>query len=89
MNKIKDKTLFLEPAFDKAIVGHFQRCGKPPVVIYDVNKVIDVLMVTGKLTEAEAEEWFTFNMESAWLGEGTPAFMYRGKRRKIERLVSS
>jgi hypothetical protein len=84
-----DKTIFLEKAFDKAIVGHFQRCGKPPVVVYDVDKVIGVLCDSSGMTTEEAEEWFLFNVEGAWLGEGTPAFLYRGKRSKVERLVFS
>jgi hypothetical protein len=30
------------------------------------------------MTEEEAHEWVSFNIEGAWVGKGTPAVMYRG-----------
>lgn len=86
---VDDKTLFLDNSFNKAIVGHFQRCGKPTVVVYDTNKVIKVLMERDGMADDEATEFFNFNMEGAWIGEGTPAFLYRGKRKQIEDLIDS
>ena len=83
------KTLFLDKDFDKAVIGHFSRCGKPLVIAYDVEKVIGVMMKKDSMNREDAEEFFQFNMEGAWCGEGTPAFVYRGTRKKIEDLVVS
>jgi hypothetical protein len=86
---IKNNTMLLDKDFDKAIIGHFSRCGKPTVVAYDVEKVIRVYMKRDKMTREEAEEFFSFNAEGAWCGEGTPAFIYRAKREQIEELINS
>jgi len=85
----KDHTLFLDKQFNRAIIGHFSRCGKPTVVVYDAEKVIDTMVTKDGMTREDAEEFFQFNMEGAWCGEGTPAFLYRGKRRLIEEIVSN
>jgi hypothetical protein len=87
--KRTDKTLFLDSQFDKAIVGHFGRCGQPTVVAYDVEKVVKVLIDKDGMSREEAEEFFSFNMEGAWMGTGTPAFVYRTKRKAIEAMINS
>lgn len=68
--------LFLEPAaMDAAIVGLVSGCGKEPVVCYDRDKVIQVLMEQDGMAREEAEEFFSFNIEGAHLGDGTPMFI--------------
>jgi hypothetical protein len=71
-----DQILFLnEDYFDSAIIGVGQRCGQPPVVVYDADKCIEALAKQG-MTFEEAQEYFDFNVIGAWMGPYTPVFVY-------------
>lgn len=60
--------------FDDAIIGVAERCGHPPLVIYDIAKCINILVDEG-MDHGEAIDHFGYNVSGAWLGEGTPMFM--------------
>ena len=57
--------------FDDAIVGVIKKFNSYSV-LYDTNKVIQILMKD--MSEEDAYEYFSFNIESAWVGDNTPAF---------------
>ena len=57
--------------FDGAILGLGRRCSQPDLLVYDVDKCIDILMKDG-MTDEEAMEYFDFNVKDAWVGEKTP-----------------
>ena len=67
--------------FDKAIIGIARRCGQADLVAYDVGKCIEVL--TEDMTEEEAIEYFEFNVVGAWMGEGTPVFIYPDEAEEV------
>lgn len=58
----------------EALIGLVHGFGKEPVVCYDRAKVIEILMRDG-MDEEEAEEFFSFNIEGAYLGDATSMFM--------------
>lgn len=72
------------PGHDRCILGVVTQFDNT-VILYDREKVIAQL-VRGFLAdalpdkpslaeaEAEAEEWFEFNLVGAWMGRHTPAF---------------
>ena len=62
--------------FDAAIIGVGYRCGQPPVVVYAVERVIEILMDGHGMSNDEAIEYFEFNIEGAWMGDTTPLFMH-------------
>jgi hypothetical protein len=64
----------LADGFEDAILGVIERCGQPPVVIYDRALCIESL-IRGGLSREEAEEHFGFNVEGAWMGLATPGFL--------------
>ena len=64
--------------FDDAILGLGRRCSQPDLLVYDVDKCVDILMEDG-MTQEEAMEYFEFNVVGAWMGEGTPIFLYSGE----------
>lgn len=67
--------LLLEPAdMDAAIAGLVSAGAKAPVTCYDRDLVIEVLMKDG-MDRDEAEEFFSFNIEGAYVGEATPMFL--------------
>jgi len=41
-------------------------------LVYDVNKVIQILMDRDGMEEGEAWEYYTFNIEGAFVGPQTP-----------------
>ena len=70
--------LFLEQEeFDAAILGVAERCGQPPLVVYDRERCLEALMALGDLTYEDAIEYFDFNMAGAWMGPHTPLFLSR------------
>ena len=78
-DNIIDQILELNPdaltadGYDRAIKGIGDRDGKS-VLLYSSDKCIQQLMEDNKWTEEQATEWFTFNTESAYVGENTPLF---------------
>lgn len=69
----EDETIQLADGFENAFVGIARQFGKP-FAVYDRTKCISILREQGE-TEDEAEEYFQYNVEGAWVGESTPAFM--------------
>jgi hypothetical protein len=59
--------------FDEAVIGTVERFGEvETIVLYDKDKVIEMLMK--EMPREEAEEYFYYNILGAYVGEGTPAF---------------
>jgi hypothetical protein len=75
INEIEGSFLLLEPAaMDEAIAGLLATAGKSPVICYDRDLVIESLMKDG-MDRDEAEEFFSFNVEGAYMGEATPVYL--------------
>ena len=67
--------MLLEPEiFDDAIIGVTERADGGQLVAYDRQRVIDILMQQG-MDRDEAEEYYSFNICGAWMGEGTPCMV--------------
>ena len=64
----------LAEGFDQAIIGVGYRPGSDPIVIYDKNKCISILMERDNMSPDEANEFFDYNTLEAWVGEGTPIY---------------
>lgn len=64
--------LFLEPrdVFDKAIIG-----SEDNKIVYSEDIILDVLMESEKWTYDEALEYYEFNIECAYMGNGTPIYL--------------
>ena len=62
--------------FDDCILGTVERCGKPPHLVYDAEKVVAKLVSRDGMSWDEAQEFFEFNIAGAWVGEGTPGYLY-------------
>lgn len=71
-----EELLFLvNPEFDAAIVGVACRCGMAPVVVYSGDKIIQMLIERDGMARDEAVDYYSFNIEGAYVGERTPMFM--------------
>lgn len=82
MSTLKDTLVELEYedvtvacGFDEAAVGVVERCGQPPIVIYDHEKCVDLLIQRDGMTAECAVEHMSFNVTGAWVGPGTPGWL--------------
>lgn len=62
---------------DDAIIGMASRIGLGPVVAYDWEKCVEILMDTNSWSYDEAVEWMDYNVTGAYTGEFTPVFIHR------------
>ena len=62
--------LFLD-GFDDAIIGFGGQFTNPKLVVYSYQKIVKALMAQGMDAEGAAE-YFSFNIEGAWMGRNTP-----------------
>ena len=61
--------------FESCIIGLVQRFGWEPIIAYDYDKCVNLLMQRDGMSYEEAVEFMEFNVTGAWVGEGTPAFI--------------
>ena len=61
--------------FDEAIIGMAERINLGPVVAYDVDKMIDIMVERDGMTYEDAMEYFDYNILGAWMGENTPVYI--------------
>jgi hypothetical protein len=71
-----DELMFIDPPekFDICIVGVANRCGLQNSVVYCRHQILLALMSDG-MTESEADEYISYNIEGAYVGETTPLIM--------------
>lgn len=70
LNEVDDSFL-LADGLDDALIGYVTVFNNS-VALYDRAKVIEILMK--EMDQEEAEEFFEFNIQGAYVGENTPAF---------------
>ena len=67
----------LADGFDEAILGMCLQFGSEPLVAYDYNKCIDILVNRDGMTQSEATDYIQFNVIGAYVGNNTPVFIMR------------
>jgi hypothetical protein len=78
-----DEDIILADGMEEAFIGIATQFNTS-MAIYDVKKCIRGLINEG-MTSEEAEEWFSFNTQGAYVGENTPAFLLKfPKYKKFE-----
>ena len=61
--------------FEKAFMGVVYGKGRIPLTCYDRGECILILVERDGMSHEEAEEYFSFNVDDAWVGDLTPVFM--------------
>jgi len=74
ISEINPEALLID-GFDEAIIGMAERINLGPVVAYDVNKILKIMIERDEMTFDEAIEYFEFNILGAWAGDNTPIFI--------------
>ena len=67
--------LFLD-GYGAAIIGVSERDGHS-LVVYDEHEILRILRKRDGMPRDDAEEFFDFNIASAWMGEQTPIILRR------------
>ena len=65
----------LADRFEEAFLGVSEVFGRPPLVTYDRDKCIDILVQRDGMTYDEAVEHFEINVTGAWVGDSTPIYL--------------
>ena len=61
---------------DDAIIGVGNSFGRDSVLIYSVDKIVEKLVKRDGMTDAEALEFFSFNIAGSYNGPGMPVFLF-------------
>lgn len=72
-----DADILMADGFEEAFMGVAMQFNNP-IPVFDYEKCIEILQKDG-MSYAEAEEYMEFNVAGAWVGEGTPAYMFKFK----------
>ena len=70
--------------FDSAIIGVGERNNTDSMIVYDYDKMINVLVTRDSMTHEEAEEYLDFNVIGAWIGDTTPIIVTKKNIEEIE-----
>jgi len=78
----------LADGFNAAIIGICERFGTAPVVAYNKEECIKILVSNNEMTYDEALDYFNFNVIGTYMGEGTPVFVtaYQSQIEKEEKV---
>lgn len=68
--------------WDDALIGYGWRLNTP-IAVYDRDKTLEIMRLRDGMTEEDAEEYFSFNVEGAYFGEGTPLFITFGRDERV------
>lgn len=71
LDGIGEETLTAD-GLDAAIIGVTEGCDIK--VVYDHHKCIEIFQILQEMTEEEAQEWMSYNVVGAYVGEKTPIF---------------
>ena len=67
----------LADGFDEGILGMCVQFGSEPVVAYDFNKCVEILIERDDMEREEAIDFINFNVVGAYVGLNTPVFIMR------------
>ena len=87
MSGSKDQTMFAN-GFEEAVIG-LDTSGEVFRVVYDIDAIISILMERDELTEDDALEHFSYNVQGSYVGEGTPMYVNGGGHERVLELMSN
>jgi len=58
-----------------AVIGISERWGEIPKLVYDKDKIMDILVEGEGMSEDEAVDHFYYNIMGTYMGEGTPVYI--------------
>jgi len=85
-DQLGDTIAMTADGFDDAILGIGSRCGQPDLLVYDVDTIINILMDRDGMDYEDARDFFSYNIEGAWVGEGTPIWLQQEDKTTLDLL---
>ena len=73
MDSLEEEECILADGFDLALIGI--STGINPVAVYDVNKMLNILVMRDGMDFSEAREYLEYNVLGGYVGEKTPLFI--------------
>lgn len=70
--RFPDTEFLLADGLDEAVIGIDSKTMR---VIYSKEKIIEILMERDEMERTEALEYFSFNIQGAYVGDKTPIYM--------------
>lgn len=70
LETMPDVDFVFADGLDEAIIGITNKF----IVVYSVSKIYEILRID--MSEIEAIEYFSFNIEGAYMGDLTPIYVY-------------
>jgi len=78
--------------FDEALIGIaavWQNNARVDTLIYNGNTLIALLMYDSTVTREEAEEYISYNIEGAYVGEATPIIVWPCTMDRVDLIVET
>jgi hypothetical protein len=72
IEQFDEEELLIAVGLDEAVVGIVP---KTMQLVYDTDKIIEILMNRDGMSEEDAFDYFYYNIEGAYVGEKTPIIM--------------
>jgi hypothetical protein len=71
-----DEEFLSADGFEDALIGVvYDKIKSVYVLVYSRVKCIEILITRDKMSKEEAEEYFDFNVDGAYMGEKTPIYV--------------
>jgi len=71
-----DVELLSADGFEDAIIGvAYDKTTSTYKLVYSKTKCLEILITRDKMSKEEAEEYFDFNVEGAYVGDATPIYV--------------
>tara|TARA_R100000231_G_scaffold138763_1_gene117936 strand:+ start:2445 stop:2717 length:273 start_codon:yes stop_codon:yes gene_type:complete len=67
-NEVRGAVLFT--GLEQALLGFGTQQGREAIAIYSLKKIL--LILSRDMSQADAEEFFLFNIQGLWAGDRTP-----------------
>lgn len=87
MKRSEDQTMMAN-GFEQAIIG-LDTSGDVFRVVYNIDAIVSILMERDEITEEDALEHFSYNIQGGYVGEGTPIYVYGGGHERVLELMSN
>ena len=72
---MSEEDIYKSDGFEDALLGRGQQFNSD-FYVYSHSRCIEILKERDGMTEEEALEYFDYNVQGAWVGKGTPIFVY-------------
>ena len=82
---VDNPEMMFADGYDDALIGYTDS----GVAVYSIEKVLTIMMVHEEMTEEDALEYFSYNIQGSYVGKGTPIYVNGGGHERVLELMSN